>query len=364
MGKLALKRLTQSDLTLFEWHFRNRNAGNQKAINLNADVFVGALFPALATLGTERLPLDLYLYGPAGKPELNLQRKILKGSTYKNWRLNGEMIHNPEADPARFDVLADGDIAVLEFNDGIAPSQGRCVFLAAAAAEDAALHAALTNALEHRSMVSLDQGTLQGVVQQAGVSSEHPIQALLLDADLEDAVQGDVEAIRQLGRRRAARPIRRSDLQEAKRRAEESGQRGEELINEFLQDRVSKGGIDRFEWSSSENAVTPFDFVVHDGGNVPQQVEVKSTTGKFERPMHVSIAELQEMSERERFALYRVYNLTEAGAELRVTSAVRLIAQQILDSLRHLPSGVMADTMAISPDVLDFGEPMSLRFGE
>ena len=47
MDKLALKRLTASDLTFFEWHFKNRNVGNQKAINLNADVFSDQLYPAL-----------------------------------------------------------------------------------------------------------------------------------------------------------------------------------------------------------------------------------------------------------------------------------------------------------------------------
>ena len=39
LKKLAVKRLTASDLTFFVWHFRNQPAGNQKAINLNADVF-------------------------------------------------------------------------------------------------------------------------------------------------------------------------------------------------------------------------------------------------------------------------------------------------------------------------------------
>ena len=45
--RIALKRLTASDLTLFEWQFRNRNAGNQKSINLNADVFIVQLFPSM-----------------------------------------------------------------------------------------------------------------------------------------------------------------------------------------------------------------------------------------------------------------------------------------------------------------------------
>src|SRR5579859_7499939 len=98
MSRLALKKLTASDLTLFEWHFQNRNAGNQKAINLNADVFVDRLFPGLPEVSRDfggRLPIDLFLYGPGMASELNLQRKIIKLGEYKNWRLDGETIHNP-----------------------------------------------------------------------------------------------------------------------------------------------------------------------------------------------------------------------------------------------------------------------------
>src|SRR2546426_10861620 len=95
--KLCVKRLTDSDLTFFEWHFRNRNAGNQKAINLNADVFVEELFPVLRDSAppSGKLPIGLFIYGPGTGGELNLQRKIMKGAAYKNWRLNGEFVHNP-----------------------------------------------------------------------------------------------------------------------------------------------------------------------------------------------------------------------------------------------------------------------------
>ena len=37
--KLAIKRLTASDLTFFEWHYRRTPAVRQKAINLNAVIF-------------------------------------------------------------------------------------------------------------------------------------------------------------------------------------------------------------------------------------------------------------------------------------------------------------------------------------
>lgn len=45
--RFAVKKLSRSDLTFFEPQFRVQNAGNQKSINLNRDVFVDQLFPAL-----------------------------------------------------------------------------------------------------------------------------------------------------------------------------------------------------------------------------------------------------------------------------------------------------------------------------
>ena len=83
ISKFSIKRLTKSDLTLFEWHFRTIKAGNQKAINLNANVFIDKLFPSLPELSyshSGRFPLDLFVYGPGLEPELNLQRKIIKAT--------------------------------------------------------------------------------------------------------------------------------------------------------------------------------------------------------------------------------------------------------------------------------------------
>lgn len=38
--RFAIKRLSRSDLTFFEYQFRRQQAGNQKSINLNRNVFV------------------------------------------------------------------------------------------------------------------------------------------------------------------------------------------------------------------------------------------------------------------------------------------------------------------------------------
>ncbi len=73
--RLAIKRLTASDCTLFKGVFRTIGAGHQKSINLNADVLTGRLYPSLApvaamTNNANRTvsPLDL------AKARLNAER--------------------------------------------------------------------------------------------------------------------------------------------------------------------------------------------------------------------------------------------------------------------------------------------------
>src|ERR1017187_2059527 len=92
--RLAVKRLTASDLTIFERQFRKRNAGNQKSINLNADVFIDKLFPFLPEASADtngRIPLDLYVYGPGHSGAHNLQRKIFKGRSHKSEEHTSEL---------------------------------------------------------------------------------------------------------------------------------------------------------------------------------------------------------------------------------------------------------------------------------
>ena len=47
--QFAAKKLTRSDLTLFEEQFRKQNAGNQKSINLNRRVFVDLMLRTAPT---------------------------------------------------------------------------------------------------------------------------------------------------------------------------------------------------------------------------------------------------------------------------------------------------------------------------
>jgi hypothetical protein len=363
--KLALKRLTASDLTLFEHHFREHNAGNQKAINLNADVFIDRLYPALpeAAQGRAgRLPLDLFLYGPGLAPEWNLQRKIIKFGTYKNWRLDGEYIPFPTEEPERFNVLVAGDIIALEFYGDIVPTTARAVLLAQALPEDAGLHAQLDGFLAQRSMATISVSELRAMVDATAPSDEHPIHRLSLEAELEDAALGGVKATRSLLRRPSMRKMTQEDLRRARQAADDVGRAGEEFVYAHLLSEVQRGRVRDFEWVSRENAIAPYDFRkrIGEGDGVGVPVEVKSTSHGFDRPIHFSANELLAMAEDERYEIYRVFELGPTSAKLRVGRGATALAREVLEVLGRLPGAVAADSMSIEPSALRWDAVVNL----
>lgn len=360
--KLALKRLTKSDLTVFRWHFENNNAGNQKSINLNRDVIEGALFPALAAEAAAhdgRFSVDLFIYGPQGAPELNLQRKIIKGGSYKNWRLNGEFIENPPGQPSRFNTLQEGDFALFEFTGASYPETVRLCLIDAA--HSPALHAASAALLDGRRMIAITEADIDALLQRAGVDDMFPIRGSGFEAALEDAAQGGLEGIRRLGRRSATRAVSREELKKARDRADETGVLGEQFVHEFLGRLKSEGRIESFVWVSASSATAPYDFKQTVVG-AEQLIDVKSTMGIFTNRVHVSAAELFEMRDSPcEYFLHRVYAIDGDRALLRISEPTREFATRVLRALENLPTGVTADSVSIALDTLRFGAEHSLR---
>ena len=363
MRKLALKRLTASDLTFFEWHFRNHNAGNQKAINLNADVFVSQLYPSLpevALVSGGRLPIDLYLYGPGLAQEWNLQRKIVKFGSYKNWRLNGEFIHDPSTDENRFHVLVAGDVVVLEFGGDVTPSTLKAFFVAQALSEDRPVYGVLSGYLGQRAMASIAPIELEALIGRARPGEQHPINELLIESDLEDAAQRGEAGLERLYSRRSGVRLSKAELAKAIKRIEEIGELGEEFVQVYLDDQKNRGTIREYQWASQDNAVSPFDFRVEkpDSGFL---LDVKATTGRFERNLHVSVPELETMlNQPSEYLIYRVYEMSDGSAKLRISGKMRGFAHTVLAILRKLPDGVQSDGVSVGPSTLPFGDEILL----
>jgi hypothetical protein len=356
--RLALKRLTASDLTLFEWQFRNRPAGNQKSINLNSDVFIDELFPSLPAVATSsngRIPLDLSIYGPGHAGIHNVQRKILKGVAYKNWRLDGEYINNPENHADRYNVLQPDDLAIFSFQGAVIPSSAKLVLLARGLPADQAIYYALLPLLGRRSMVSVSADQLQA--RAAGIiDADHPFNQLTLDAELEDAALGGAKGSAALRSRRLGRAISREDLAHARQAANEIGLAGEEIVFEYLDRLKENGSIAAFRWEAEMNAVAPYDFLVTTLDNEEIAIDVKATAGAFERPIHISQGELTEMTSGRRYDLYRVFEVTETGGKLRIAQSVGAFASAVLQGFAGLPAGVVVDSVSVAPSALRFAQ--------
>lgn len=365
LQKLALKRLSASDLTFFEWHFIHRNAGNQKAINLNADVFIGQLYPNLPGIAEgqgDRLPVDLYLYGPGLAGEYNLQRKIVKGETYKNWRLNGEFVHNPPDDSDRFNVLIAEDIAVFSFRGELFPHAASIFFIAANQPEDSDLHHEFMKLIGsgRRSMIDISQRQLAEIIQRVDTPDIHPLYDLLLDDALEDAAQNGIVGIRRLRSKASRRRISHETLRQARENGGRIGRRGEEFVYYYLANQKLNRQIIDFRWIADENAISPYDFeVATENGLV--LVDVKSTETGFNNSIHISYNELLQMREATSYDLYRLYEVGDTYAQLRIARGLKDFAETVLATLEQLPNGVRSDSISVTPDILNFESPLSLE---
>lgn len=363
LDKLAIKRLTASDLTFFEWHFRNRNAGNQKAINLNADVFTGQLYPALEAIVRDRqnkLGIDLWIAGPGAAEPVNLQRKIIKGTAYKNWRLDGEFVYNPDESPDRFNVLEAGDIALLGFDGELAPDTITLVLVAKEAPQDQELYGGLNDLLSDRRMMALGSDALRELCHIIPVPESHPVWQMVSQEDMAEAALGHAPAVDRLLSRPRLTRLSLEDLRKARRAAEEIGRLGEELMDFHLRERLSAEDIADYEWVSDINAIAPYDFRVQRDGSW-EKLEVKTTAGNFSREFHLPLSELREMVHgAEVYRIARIYQATGNGAKVRFSREFRAYGQSIIEAFAALPDGVTPNGVTIVPHELMFGDEFNL----
>jgi len=373
--KIAIKRLTRSDLTFFEYHFRTIGAGNQKSINLNANPFTKRLYPdlpAIAPRYDNELAVVLDIIGPGDRDAHRIARKIVKGGTYKNWRLNGEFVHGPEGDPDRYNGLMPDDMAVMAFHGDSQPERVSMFLLSSSEPSDRTLldNLALRMAPGHRqSMIALTSAALAEVIDAAQPDPGHPIRGILtdpgLDPEVEDAALGGGEGIRSIGRRRRGRGLSASELERARAAANEIGEAGEQLIDEHLKRKQEAAEIRTYTWASRSNAVSPFDFIIDELPGTKTRLDVKSTAGEFSRKIHISITELETAAEPDiRYDIYRVFGVGEEGGALRISVNIGDFARSVLDGLAGLPRGVRPDGFSISPDALTWGPEIEVRAPE
>lgn len=352
--KTAVKQLTASDLSLFEPHYDPQRS-RQKAINLNANVFVEELYPGLRDRRSQ-VTFSVEFLGPGRRPPHTLTRKVIRSPGAKNWRLDGELVRNPHEDPTRFDGLAPGDLAVLGFVGDQLPAG--LVAVLVSAGQDPDLHAALSSLADFTGRNTMRVLTPAQIRQAIDASSSqysdgHPLLACLPGESVEDALFGDqsAEAVHSSDGRGLT--LDAEGLLRQLESARETGERGEALFAAWL---ASSGLSDeQFEWVSSTHARAAFDFIVEgapwssDAGI--QYVDVKSSKDSESTKFHVSLAEIRWAAEHP-YIIARVTGVEEDRVRLRVLDGLGDLSRGVLSTLAELPAGVRADSFRVEDDLL------------
>jgi len=320
----------------------------------------GRFFPGLKVL-LQPLPqkaahVDLTFMGPGLATTYTLARKIKIDA--KNLRLNGEMVHDPDDQPGRFDALREDDFVLLEFGGAHLPDTVNAVLIALAVPEDAALHTGFMKLLPSKtdSMCALTEDELQKVIDDAAPSPCHPVRDWLEPELLEGVAIGDAIALAEVIKRRPGRGMSAADLKAAKASAERTGEIGEELLDAYL-GSGSNPQIESHKWVAQENAISPYDFLVNMAGGEVRHVDAKSTSGKFDVPLYLSTAEIRHaLSSDVPYDICRLYGVKEAGAQMKIARDIqaRLVPLQV--ALDALPKGVRVDSLSFAPAFFDFDD--------
>jgi len=360
----AIKKLRRSDLTFFEYQFQRQNVGNQKALNLNRNVFVDVLFPAAPAVAARisaggtpaqfHLPVTIYGPGERSVPHVVSRKVLPKTAKQKNWRLNGETVDDPDDDPTRYHDLQAEDVAVLAFEGDAVPTAVWIVLLSQSEPADQALRTEVLAAINNKSMRPISREALTDIVNRTA-SPNHPIRELLdsdLDEALEEASVGSAAAVRRLRAASSPRRMTAEALQDARRKVEALGLAGEELVNEWLEREVAAGRLRSAVWVSEKNAISPWDFEIEEIDGTHVRVEVKSTGTLFERPLHISHPQIEAAaaSTAPRTDLYRLFDLRDSSARLRISKDIRPFAQTVIDAVQTLGDGITPESYTISPE--------------
>jgi hypothetical protein len=358
LRKLALKKLKKSDLTFFKSYFSNNDKAKQKGFNLDTKLIEGSFFPGLKALLDPRpkksTHVDLTFFGPGLAPAYSLARKIKIDA--KNLRLNGELVYDPDGQSGRFDALEEDDFVLLEFGGAALPETVSAVLISAAVEEDIALHTGFMALLPHRtdSMCTVTEDQLQEVIDGAAPLPTHPIRDWLEPALLEAVAIGDSIAVEEVIKRRRGRGMTAAALKAAKAAAERTGEIGEELLDAFFEAKRDPL-VEDYKWVSLDNAISPFDFLVSELDGGTRHVDAKSTTGKFDAALYLSTTEIRHaLTSDVPYDLYRLYDVKEGSAKLRVARCVKDQLASLIPVLGTLPPGVGIDSFSFKPDFFAF----------
>jgi hypothetical protein len=254
---------------------------------------------------------------------------------------------------------------LFEFSGGVIPNSARMVLVGRSYDSDKILYKSLDEKLDNKKMLVLTHNQLTQLINNSKIPENHPIRYIVLDEALEDAVQGGADGIDRIWYGISSRYISRDALDKAHQKTQDVGRHGEAIVYHYLCGIREAGKIEAVEWTSEEiNPVSPYDFKIEENGKTVV-IDVKATDGEFFRKFHVSMNEIRQMANGgEQYDIYRIYDIRESSAKIRVASNVREFAESVINSLSRLPNGVTPNGFSIKPDILEFKQEEIIEYSD
>ena len=278
---ILAKPLTLSDITMIrEFATSTRK---QQAVVLPKDFMRSLGFEYADYEKGFELAFHFRIYGPASHAEIDKPGARISRQS-NDWRVDQCIIRENEYSPGRFSSIEEGDIFLL--NVDIEGGLAVAVYLGKTDQGDSEVIRALGSLVGIKSGFSSDQ--LLGALKNSTVSPDHVVWSIVEGESSDDLVLAGGLAAKGAG---ACSPDK---LKERLEEAERIGFEGEKKFAGWLATKPVMCGkvVESFEWTSQENATSPYDFVARltDGNDV--YIEVKTTTQNFDRDFYISSGEL------------------------------------------------------------------------
>ena len=213
-------------------------------------------------------------------------------------------------------------------------------------------------------MIPITAAQIEAALAGIALPPDHPLTDLepdpVVEAAIEDVALGGTAAP-VLAKKRGGRRLTPAEMARAREEAQRIGADGEEILNGWLAARETGGLIRELDWASQRDAAAPYDFRFKTTEDKPVKMDAKSTTGPFDRTIHISAAEMIEAADdKARYDIARVHSIDEDGARLRVAENIGDFARAVLGGLA-LPAGVRIDGYSIATAALTWGDEVSIQ---
>jgi hypothetical protein len=148
------------------------------------------------------------------------------------------------------------------------------------------------------------------------------------------------------------------DLDTAKRKQKETGEKGELLINDYLSKLKDKKEIKGFVWENeSKESYLPYDFKIETSSE-DIFMDVKTTSYKFEQSMVFSRNELRLAYDSKSYHVYRVFDINKVTSpSLRICRDLKSLSKTLVDEvevfekkIKNSYQGISSIKFEISPD--------------